>query len=661
MRDSSKVSRRLAAILAADIAGYSRLMGEDEAATVRSLKSHQAEVLPLVGEYGGRIIDTAGDGILAEFGSVVDAVECAVEIQAVMLRLNEDVPQGRRMQFRIGINLGDVIHDEVRIYGDGINIAARLEGMATPGGICVSSKVREEVLDKLDLQFVDLGEQVLKNIARAVHVYALHLAGTVAPEPAAAPTPPPALVDNTPSIAVLPFINSSHDEEYEYFATGLSEEMLNMLAKIPGLRVASRTSAFSFKGKSIDIPTVARSLRVAHVLEGSVRKSGRRVRIMAQLIQAASDSNLWAETYDRDLEDVFAVQDDIALCVVAELRTALGLAGAGKSDASVMKAELAAATKGRSRNVDAYNLYLEGQEYRGRLQREDTAKAVDCYLKAIQLDPTYAMAWAGLSRAYTDQAGQTWVPTVEGFGRARAAAQQALASEPDLAEGHTALGWVQRFSDWDWKGASASFQRALALAPSNTLAMNAAADMLAALGHLDEAIALSRRATTLDPLNIPVHRNLAMYCIANGQFDEAERMLNQVLQMGPAGLLTYTWLGVLALARDRPQEALTLVSQEVSDIFRRVGLAVVRNSLGQLTQSDAELNALIEAHGEDSPYQVAEVYGATANLDKTFEWLERACTERDPGLSYLRVDPFLLGVHADPRWQPLLVRVGLVD
>jgi tetratricopeptide (TPR) repeat protein len=223
------------------------------------------------------------------------------------------------------------------------------------------------------------------------------------------------------------------------------------------------------------------------------------------------------------------------------------------------------------------------------------------------------------------------------------------------------MGWVQRAFDWDWKGAETSFQRALQLAPSNTQAMNAAADMTAALGRLDEAIELARRATALDPLNIPVHRNLAMYCIANGQLDEAEAVLRQVLQMGPPGLLTYTWLGVLTLARGRPGEAFELVSKEVSDIFRRVGLAVVHNSLGRLTESDTELARLIEDHGKDSPYQVAEVYGATGDLDQAFAWLERAYAERDPGLSYLQVDPFLLGVHDDPRWLPLLRKMRLAD
>ena len=669
--EGNKVSRRLAAILAADIAGYSRLMGEDERATVQALKGHQAEVLPMVGEFGGRIIDTAGDGILAEFPSVVDAVECALGIQEVMLRRNEDEAAGRRMQFRIGINLGDVIHDEVRIYGDGINIAARLEGIAQPGGICVSSKVRDEIQDKLGLDFVDLGEQTLKNIARPVRVYAVRMEGLEAPEVAATPTTPapaPApAVDATPSVAVIPFVSMSSDPEFEFFATGLAEEMLNMLAKIPGLRVASRSSAFSFKGKDVAIPAIAKSLNVAHVLEGSVRSSGKRVRIVAQLVQAADDSNIWAETYNRDMEDVFEVQDDIAQCVVKELRQALLQSGGGvgkpeadRTDAGVIKAEVAAATKGRSHNVEAYRIFLEAQEYRGRLTKDDTARAIDCYLKAIQLDPSYALAWAGLSRAYSDQAGQSWVPSVEGYARARAAAQRSLSREPDLAEGHAALGWVQRAFDWDWKGAEASFRRALELSPSNTQAMNAAADMLAATGRLDEAIDLSRRAASLDPLNVPVHRNLAMYCIAAGQLEEGERVLNRVLQMGTPGLLTYTWLGVVALARGNAEEARELMSKEVSEIFRQVGMAVVNNTLGQIEASDRELKRLIEEHGGDSPYQVAEAYGAIGDRDQAFAWLERAYAERDPGLSYLQVDPFLLGIQDDPRWRPLLERLRLI-
>jgi adenylate cyclase len=679
VRDTVKVTRRLAAILAADIAGYSRLMGEDEAATVRALKGHQTEVLPMVAEYNGRIIDTAGDGILAEFASVIDAVECALDIQATMYRRNQAEVASRRMQFRIGINLGDVIHDEVRIYGDGINVAARLEGIAQPGGICISAKVHAEVNDKLKLEFLDLGEQWLKNIARPVQVFAVKVEGfdpaafAVATPAAAAPTLPPAqaaappvaappvAAETAPSIAVMPFVNMSQDEEYGYFATGLSEELLTMLAKISGLRVASRTSAFSFKGKDVDIPTVAKSLHVAHVLEGSVRKSGKRVRIVTQLVEAASDSNLWAETYDRDMEDVFAVQDDIAQCVVKELRVALGLGGTRKVDDRVIEAEVHAATKGRSQNVDAYNLYLEGQEYRGRLKREDTAKAVECYLRALQIDPGYALAWAGLSRAYSDQAGQAWVQAAEGFSRAKAAAQRALAREADLAEGHAALGWVQRHFEWDWKGAEASFRRALEAAPGNTLAMNASADMLAALGRFDEAIALARRATSLDPLNIPVHRNLAMYCIAAGQLDEAERVLRQVLQMGAPGLLTFTWLGVIALARGNPEEALELVSQEVSDIFQRVGLCVTYHALGRLTDFDAVLAELIAEHGKDSPYQIAEIHGACGNADQAFEWLDRACVERDPGVSYLRVDPFLPRLHRDARWLPLLRQLGLAD
>jgi tetratricopeptide (TPR) repeat protein len=436
---------------------------------------------------------------------------------------------------------------------------------------------------------------------------------------------------------------------------------MNVLTKIRGLRVASRTSAFSFKGKDEDIPTIARKLNVANVLEGSVRKAGKRLRISAQLIQVMTDSHLWSETYDRELDDIFAVQDDITQSVVKELRRALMLEPPDRQEGVKVKAEVAAATKGRSANADAYQLYLQGQFFREQLTHDNTAKAIQFYLQAIQLDPMYALAWAGLSRAYSDQAGQHWVPFAEGFARAKAAAQRAIDLEPALAEAHVALGWVQRAVDWDWKGAEASFQRALELAPGSVLAMNAAANLLGTLGRLDEAMVLSRKATELDPLNVPVHRNLALYCLAAKELEEAAAVLRKVLEMSPQGGLTYCWLGVLALAHERPEEALDLMHREVTEIFRLVGLAVAHHALGNWAESEAALDELIRKHGKDSPYQVAEVYGACGEADKAFEWFERTYAARDPGLSYLRMDPFLRKIRDDPRWQPLLEKMGVAD
>jgi adenylate cyclase len=315
-------SRRLAAIIAADIAGYSALMGADEARTVSDLKGHQAVVLPMVAEFGGRIIDTAGDGILAEFSSVVNAVECAVAIQRTMAERNTAIEPARRMQFRIGINLGDVIYDSERIFGDGINIAARLEGIAEPGGICVSAKVRDEIDGKMNFAYRDLGDRQLKNIARPVRAYSIRLDAAPA-RPAAAQGAPPLQPDDRPSIAVLPFTNMSGDPEQEYFSDGISDDIITDLSKIGGLTVIARNSSFTYKGGAVDVRAVGRELAVRSVLEGSIRRAGQRVRITAQLIDTASGAHVWAERYDRDLTDIFAVQDDVTQRIVEALKVTL--------------------------------------------------------------------------------------------------------------------------------------------------------------------------------------------------------------------------------------------------------------------------------------------------------------------------------------------------
>ena len=295
-----RMERRLAAILAADIAGYSALMGADEARTVRDLKGHQAVVLPMIGEFAGRIIDTAGDGILAEFASVVNAVKCALAIQGTMAERNAAIEPPRRMQFRVGINIGDVVFDDVRIYGDGINVAARLENIAEPGGICISGKVYEEINGRIELACEDIGEQQLKNIARPVRAYRVHVNGIATS--AASPLP------DKPSIAVLSFQNMSGDAEQEFFTDGITEDLITDLSKVSGLFVIARNSSFVYKGRPAKVQDIGRDLGVRFVLEGSVRKAANRVRITAQLIDATTGGHLWAERFDRDLTDIFATR-----------------------------------------------------------------------------------------------------------------------------------------------------------------------------------------------------------------------------------------------------------------------------------------------------------------------------------------------------------------
>jgi len=374
-------TRRLAAILAADVAGYSRLMGADEEGTHERLKAHLRELVePKIAEHRGRIVKTTGDGLLAEFASVVDAVRCAAEMQRSMLDREPELPEERRIRFRIGVNLGDVIVEEHDIFGDGVNVAARLEGLAEPGGICVSRMVRDQIRDKLDFAFEDLGEQSVKNIARPLRVYRV--------EPAAgakqAVTPPPALpLPDKPSIAVLPFANMSGDPEQEYFVDGMVEEIITALSRIRWLFVLARNSSFSYKGQSPDVRQVGRELGVRYVLEGSVRKTGNRVRITGQLIDATIGAHLWADRFDGLLEDIFELQDKVASSV------------AGVIEPALQAAETARSAGRPTANLTAYDLYLRAYAMVWSSARQ-IPEALRLMEQAIARDPYYgpALAWA---------------------------------------------------------------------------------------------------------------------------------------------------------------------------------------------------------------------------------------------------------------------------
>ena len=376
----ARVERRLAAILAADVVGYSRLMGINEEGTLAALKTHQRELIdPKIAEHRGRIVKTTGDGALVEFASAVDAVRCAVEIQCAMSGRSAAIPEDRRIDFRIGINVGDIIIDEGDVYGDGVNIAARLEGIADRGGICISDDTFRQVRDKIDVGFEDVGEHQLKNIERPVRVYRVQLGKTAQrAEKASAST-------KRPSIAVLPFKNMSGDPEQEYFADGMVDEIITGLSRIKWLSVVSRNSSYLFKNRPATMKDVAATLGVRYVLEGGVRKSGNRVRITAQLIDAETDAHLWAEQYDRLLEDVFALQDEITMCVV------------GAIEPSVRKAEIDRIKRQRPDNFTAYDLLLQSQQFVFAGMPAEAAKAITLLEQALKLEPNYSAAHAYLS------------------------------------------------------------------------------------------------------------------------------------------------------------------------------------------------------------------------------------------------------------------------
>jgi TolB-like protein/Tfp pilus assembly protein PilF/predicted Ser/Thr protein kinase len=471
------------------------------------------------------------------------------------------------------------------------------------------------------------------------------------PEPAASPAeatdsreaPAPA---RAPSIAVLPFVDMSPDRDQEYFADGLAEELLNALAQIPELRVAARTSSFQFKGKTGDVAQIGRQLNVGTILEGSVRKAGRQVRITAQLIKAADGYHVWSETYDRDLGDIFAVQDDIARAVSSALKVKL----LGKEPPPA-----------RGGDADAYNLYLQAKYFYERLTRDDLAKAVTYYEQALRVDPGYARAWAGLAIAHQQQASRGFAPLAEGHRKARAAVEKALERDPNLAEAHAALGWIRMTGDWDWPGAEAAYARALELEPANAKVVRRAATLEGTLGRFDEAIRLDRRAVELDPLNVPAHNSLGLHALYAGRLDEAEAAFRKVLELDPQFPGARLFLGQVHLLRSQPDAALVEMERESEPLWRRFGLALAYHALGRRRESDDALRTLLEEDKEGAALQIAEVHAFRGEKEQAFAWLERAYAQRDPGLTEMKGDPLLRSLEDDPRYTAFLKRMRLPE
>jgi adenylate cyclase len=476
------MERRLAAILAADVVGYSRLMGEDEEATLLNLKAYRAIIDGLIGAHRGRVFGAAGDSVLAEFASPVEAVRCAVGVQQAMAARNSTVAEGQRLTFRIGVNLGDVMNEGSDVYGDGVNIAARLEALADPGGILVSQAVHEHVERKLPVRFEDRGEQNLKNIARPIKVYRIgwdSAPAGAAPKPATAAS---GLSDKT-SIAVLPFNNMSSDPEQDFFADGLAEDLITDLSKVLGFLVIARNSSFAYRGRAVDIRAVAKDLGVRYVLEGSVRRVGSRVRINAQLIDAATGSHVWADRFDRDLADIFVVQDEVIGKIVAALAGALPSAGA--------------APKRRATSVEVYDLFVRGRALAIHSLQE-TRVARPLLRKAIQLDPGFAEAHAWLAMShhfgwlYWGEAAE------EQQGLARAAARQAVALDPENADAHIVLGYLRAY-EGDLAPGIAEAEQGLKINPNHAEGWIMLGDIQVFEGKAEAAIESIRNAFRLNP------------------------------------------------------------------------------------------------------------------------------------------------------------------
>ncbi|HSC13010.1 MAG TPA: hypothetical protein VLC97_18705 [Rhodanobacteraceae bacterium] len=453
---------------------------------------------------------------------------------------------------------------------------------------------------------------------------------------------------NDSSIAVLPFVDMSQSRDQEYFSDGLSEELLNLLAQVPQIRVIARTSSFAFKGKEAGIAEIAKTLNVANVLEGSVRKSGDTLRITAQLIRTADSSHLWSETYDRQLTDVFKVQDEIAAAVVAQLKVKL------------LPAQLVT-NPHRTANTEAYNQFLLGNQFYNRNTPEGYPLAVAAYQKAIALDPGYAAAYAGLTYAelYASDYAASVGEIAAARQRAQAAANKAIELTPELADGYAARGWLRSSVLWDWNGGQSDFEKALALEPGNAGTQRRYGLLLLNLGRTTEAIAVTHKAIELDPLSASAWNNLgAAYCIDPNHYREARDAYDRALSINPESSFAKINLATLELLEGHAQQALT-VARTAGEVWRQTGVALAEHTLGHATQSQAALDELIAKYAHDSAYQVADVYAWRGEPDKAFEWLERAYDQRDGGLSTIKTDPLLKPLWTDARFAAMLKKLGL--
>ena len=549
-----RVQRRLAAILAADVAGYSRLMGVDEEGTLSALKELRRELAdPKIKEHRGRIVKTTGDGLLVEFASVVDAVRCAVEVQFEMAERNAGMPEEQRIQFRIGINLGDIIKDGRDIYGDGVNIAARLEALAEPGGICVNRVVRDQVRDKLDFAFEDAGEQQVKNIARPLRVYRIR-PGRSAGETMGEAQPPLALPDK-PSVAVLPFTNMSGDSEQEFVSDGIAEDVITALSRYPSLFVIARNSSFTYKGRAVDVKQVGRELGVRYVLEGSVRKAGNRIRVTAQLVEAGTGNHVWADRYDRDLADIFAVQDEITEAVTIAIAPAIA------------DAELQRAVRKPPDSLDAWAAYQRGLWHLSEANPDDNTIAQKFFRQAIDLDPTFAGGYSGLALAQLQAAAvYQKLGLLEAQSSAEALARRAVALDGADAEARSCLGWALQ-ARGELQGALAEIERALGMSPNLAVAHGQRGATLIFAGRPKEGLAAVQTSIRLDPRDpFSAIRLLHIACglYFSREYEEAIEAAKQLIRSYPDFPMIYRWPAAALGQLGRTAEAKEALDKAVS-------------------------------------------------------------------------------------------------
>ncbi len=689
--------RKLAAIMFTDMVGYTALSRHNEAVALELLEEHRALLRSLFPRFGGREIKTIGDAFLVEFASALEAARCAIEIQRALSQRNLSAPTERQVQVRIGIHVGDIVHRQGDVLGDGVNIASRIEPLAEPGGICISVDVARQIQHNLEATVVRVGEAELKNVEVPFEICRIVLPWERAARPnlnsetrqkrrlrtflpariawaggllvvgavlvvslvhwfkwARGQTAPLAQSPemSAKSVAVLPFLNLSADKADEYLSDGMTEELLNVLAKVPGLRVPGRSSSFAFKGKNEEdiFRKVGEQLHVIAVLEGSVRRAGSQLRITAQLINVADGFHLWSDTFDRDMTNIFVVQTEVAQQVAAALKLQLGMADAQRLHARPTE------------NLAAYELYLKGRFCLYQYGEQSSGQAIEYFNQAIALDPAFAKAYAGLAGTYAFMSSMYLSPR-EAMPLAKSHVLKALELDPTLAEAHHSYATIKWWGDWDFPGAQREFDRALELNPNEAVVYGDYADFLANLGRFDEALQKAQKAVQLSPFDGPLHVAWAYHYMR--RYDLAAEWAQRALKHDPNSAVAHQSLAEVYLAQARFEEAIS-ESKRALELAGDHGWSLAHLAIslargGKKEEARKYLEEIDRLRTEKyvSPVRIAELYEALGERENAIRFLRTAYEERCDHLLLMKVDPGFDTLRPDRRFVDLLKNLGL--
>jgi len=639
--------RRLAAIMFTDMVGYTALGQKNEPLSLALLEEQRKLIRPILARHNGREVKTIGDAFLVEFPNALDAIRCAYDIQRATREFNISLPAEERIHLRVGLHLGDAVVSGGDLSGDAVNVASRIESLAEDGGVCLTRQVYDQVKGKFDLPLTSLGPKTLKNVSEPLEVYKLEM-----PWEKATPQTEPIQLSHT-RLAVLPFANFSPDPNDEYFADGMTEEIISTVSGISGLNVISRTSVMRYKGTTKTVEEIGKELRVGSILEGSFRKAGNSIRVTTQLIDVAGDKHLWTQNYDRELDNVFAVQSDIAKQVADALRV------------RIQSREMERIKRRPTESTEAYALYLKGKQLWNKRSEAAVRKAIEYFTLAIDLDPKFALAYVGLADSYSVLSNHGYMDKTEAAKKGNPATVAALRLDMELAEAHAARGWELLDYDWDWDAAETEFKRAIELNGSLAIAHQWYSSLLQTQGRLEEALDEARKALELDPLSPMASFNVAAMLYYSKSYDEAiiyaERSLEAEPNFVPGlmGLaLAYSMKGDSATALSWSDKWAELVPTTLGMAIKALLYARAGERDKALKHLDSILNAP-DLLTRGILVQVADAYALVGDVDSMFEWLEKALESRDGGVTSLKVEPDFMQYHSHPRFASILRQARL--